>query len=51
MSYDKNEYPAPHESKPERYMKDGKLSMSVRDTMDIAFGYGRRSVLTIEALA
>ena len=28
--------------KPKHYMKNGKLNRSVRDLMDIAFGFGRR---------
>ena len=42
MLYDENEYPEPHEFKPERFMQDGKLNRSVRDPMDVAFGFGRR---------
>ena len=33
--------------KPKHYMKNGKLNRSVRDLMDIAFGFGRRWALFI----
>ena len=39
---DKRDYSEPHEFKPEHFLKDGELDSSVRDTMDIAFGFGRR---------
>ena len=39
---DERDYPEPHEFKPERFLKDGQLDSSVRDPMDIAFGFGRR---------
>jgi cytochrome P450 len=42
MLNDVHDYPEPHEFKPERYLKNGKLDSSVRDPMDIAFGFGRR---------
>jgi len=42
MLNDEREYPEPREFKPERFLKDGKLDSSVRDPMDIAFGFGRR---------
>ena len=42
MLNDERVYPEPHEFKPERYLKNGKLDSSVRDPMDIAFGFGRR---------
>jgi len=42
MLYDERIYPDPHEFKPERFLKNGKLDSSVRDPMDIAFGFGRR---------
>jgi len=42
MLNDERDYPEPHEFKPERFLKNGKLDSSVRDPMDIAFGFGRR---------
>jgi hypothetical protein len=40
----KLDYPEPHKFnlKPERFLKKGKFDSSVRDLMDIAFGFGRR---------
>ena len=45
MLNDERIYPEPHEFKPERFLKNGKLDSSVRDPMDIAFGFGRRRAL------
>ena len=45
MLSDERDYPEPHEFKPERFLKNGKLDSSVRDPMDIAFGFGRRRAL------
>jgi cytochrome P450 len=42
MLNDEKVYPEPQEFKPERFLKNGKLDSSVRDPMDIAFGFGRR---------
>ena len=42
MLNDERVYPEPREFKPERFLKNGKLDTSVRDPMDIAFGFGRR---------
>ena len=42
MLNDERVYPEPHEFKPERFLKNGKLDRSVRDPMNIAFGFGRR---------
>ena len=42
MLNDERVYPEPHEFKPERFLKSGKLDQSVRDPMAIAFGFGRR---------
>jgi len=36
------DYPEPREFKPERFLRNGQLDNSVRDPMDIAFGFGRR---------
>ena len=48
MFNNERDYPEPREFRPERFLKDGKLDVSVvRDPMDIAFGFGRRSVLFI----
>ena len=40
--HDKQDYPEPHEFKPEWFLKNKKLDSSVRDPMDIAFGFGRK---------
>ena len=42
MLNDERDYPEPDEFKPERFLKNGKLDSSVRDPIDIAFGFGRR---------
>ena len=42
MLNDERDYPEPHEFRPERFLKNGKLDSSVRDPVDIAFGFGRR---------
>ena len=39
---DEQDYPDPHIFKPERFLKDGKIDSSVRDPVNIAFGFGRR---------
>ena len=41
MLNDERVYPEPHEFKPERFLKNEQLDGSVRDPMDIAFGFGR----------
>ena len=51
MLNDERVYPEPHEFKPERYLKNGKLDNSVRDPMDIAFGFGRRWALHYESMS
>jgi len=42
MSYDERDYPEPGEFEPERFLRNGQLDNSVRDPIDIAFGFGRR---------
>ena len=42
MLNNEQDYPEPREFKPERFLKNGKLDSSVRDPMEIAFGFGRR---------
>ena len=42
MLNDERDYPEPREFRPERFLRNGKLDDSVRDPMDIAFGFGRR---------
>jgi len=42
MLHSEDDYPNPHEFKPERYIKNGKISSEVRDPSTIAFGFGRR---------
>ena len=50
MLNDERDYPEPNIFKPERFLKDGKLDSSVRDPMDIAFGFGRRWALFVSSL-
>ena len=47
MLNNEQDYPEPHEFKPEHFLKNGKLDGSVRDPMEIAFGFGRRWALFI----
>jgi hypothetical protein len=42
MLQDERDYPEPHEFRPERFLRNGKLDDSVRDPIEIAFGFGRR---------
>ena len=42
MLNDERDYPEPREFRPERYLRNGKPDHSVRNPMDIAFGFGRR---------
>ena len=42
MLKDERDYPEPHEFKPERFLRNKKPDTSVRDPMDISFGFGRR---------
>jgi cytochrome P450 len=42
MLNDERDYPEPSEFRPERFLSNGKLDSSIRDPMDIAFGFGRR---------
>ena len=42
MLNDERDYPEPREFLPERFLRNGRLDESVRDPMDIAFGFGRR---------
>jgi len=41
--HDEEIYSNPHEFRPERFLKDGKLDPAVRDPNTAAFGFGRRS--------
>ena len=43
--HDRKVFNDPHEFKPERYLKDGKLNPDVRDPNCAVFGFGRRSVI------
>jgi len=45
MLNDERDYPESHIFKPERFLKNGQLDSSVKDPMDIAFGFGRRICL------
>ncbi|EIN04655.1 CyP450 monooxygenase [Punctularia strigosozonata HHB-11173 SS5] len=40
--HDPEVYPEPHEFKPERFLKDGKLDPTIQDPNVAAFGFGRR---------
>jgi hypothetical protein len=44
MLNDERDYPEvqPRKFRPGNFLKDGKLDPSVRNPMDIAFGFGRR---------
>ena len=43
--HDPKSFNNPMEFQPERFLKDGKLNSDVIDPADVAFGYGRRSVI------
>lgn len=47
MFNNEQDYPELREFRPERFLRDGKLDGSVRDSMEIAFGFGRRWALFI----
>ncbi|KAG6872554.1 hypothetical protein C0995_008898 [Termitomyces sp. Mi166 len=42
MLHDEEIYPQPFVFNPDRFMKDGKLNLDVRDPIHAAFGFGRR---------
>ena len=42
MLNDEDVYPEPSAFNPERFLKDGKIDLSVRSPMIAAFGFGRR---------
>jgi len=42
MLNNEQDYPEPREFRPKRFLRNGKLDSSVKDPMDIAFGFGRR---------
>lgn len=44
MLHNEEDYPEPSVFKPERFIKDGKLDLNVRDPALMAFGFGRRFV-------
>ena len=43
--HDANVFEDPDEFRPERFIRDGKLDISVRDPSAFAFGFGRRYVV------
>jgi cytochrome P450 len=47
MLNNERDYPEPRKFNPQRFLRNGKLDISVRDPMDIAFGFGRRLALFI----
>ena len=51
MLNDERDYPEPHIFKPDRFLKNGKLDRSIRDPMEIAFGFGRRLALFILSIS
>ena len=42
--HDEEAYPDPFMFNPERFIKNGKLDLSIRDPVSAAFGFGRRFV-------
>jgi cytochrome P450 len=42
MLHNEHDYPEPFTFRPERYLKEGKIDPSVKNPMEIAFGFGRR---------
>jgi cytochrome P450 len=44
MLHNEETYPDPFNFVPERYLKNGKIDKSVKNPMDMAFGFGRRFV-------
>ena len=44
MLHDESVYPDPFSFKPERFLKNGKISEEVLDPAKMVFGYGRRFV-------
>ena len=42
MLHDETVYPEPFRFNPDRFMKDGRLNLAVRDPDHAAFGFGRR---------
>ena len=51
MLNNERDYPEPHEFKPERFLKNGELDSSVKDPMEIIFGFGRRWALFILSIS
>ena len=47
MLNNEQDYPEPRKFNPERFLKNGEFDNSVRNPMDIIFGFGRRWILFI----
>lgn len=48
MLHDPNEYPEPDSFKPERFLdQNGQVGTHVRNPSDMAFGFGRRYVISL----